>query len=158
MRLIKHLFSLLLLSLAIGCGGEAAPSFSGTWDGSFTRLNNACPFSVNQDINPLFPMTISVSDSDVFTVVAVNGDSAVGGQGQGESISFLASSPKFGNYGNTGSYTCQEIVSEIGFLSIGTDKANATLTIKFNDCSSSSDSKSVTCGATYFGDAVRVSN
>jgi hypothetical protein len=157
MRAVK----LLLLSLLIlpsGCGGDAAPSFDGVWDGSYSTLTNSCPFTVAQDINPLFPMTVSVDGNDVFTVVAVNGDTAVGGQGQGESISFLAQSSEFGEYGSIAPYTCQSIVSEVGLLSIGEDKAKATLTIKFTDCSSSaSDTSLTTCGATYFGDATRTS-
>ncbi|MFN5062301.1 MAG: hypothetical protein ACK5GN_05590 [Pseudomonadota bacterium] len=159
-RPARSVLALCVLSsfVCLGCGGEGAPSFGGVWEGSYDRLTNTCPFTVVEDINPLFPMTVSVDANDVFTVVAVNGERAVGGQGQGESISFLAKSDKFGNYGSIAPYACESIVSEVGFLSAGTDKADATLTIKFNNCASpGADSKKVTCGATYFGDAVRVS-
>ena len=155
---MRHLgFIAIVSALLTACGGDAAPNFAGEWSGSFTRLTNACPFSVNQDVNPLFPMSVSVEDNDVFTVRAVTGETAIGGQGQGESISFLASSPNFGNYGSITPYTCKTIVSEIGFLSIGEDKAKVDLTIKFNDCATAAAPTKITsCGVTYFADGVRV--
>jgi hypothetical protein len=103
-------------------------------------------------------MTVSVDENEVYTVVAVTGERAIGGQGQGESGGFLAKSPQFGNYGSTGAYTCDTIESEVGYLTMGDDKADVTVTIKFTDCSSpGTGDKKTTCGATYFGDAVRVS-
>jgi hypothetical protein len=103
-------------------------------------------------------MTVTVDVNDVFTIVAVTGDRAVGGQGQGESGSFLAKSPRFGNYGSINPYSCKTIESEVGYLSRGEDKADVTVTVKFTDCSSpGSGDRLITCGATYFGDAVRVS-
>lgn len=155
---MRHFGFIAIVSVLLtACGGDAAPNFAGEWSGSFTRSTNACPFSVNEDVNPLFPMSVSVDVNDVFTVRAVTGETATGGQGQGESISFLASSPKFGNYGSTGQYTCQKILSEIGFLSVGEDKAKVDLVIKFTDCATAdAPTKITSCGVTYFGDGVRV--
>lgn len=140
------------------CGGESAPSFTGTWSGSFTTLSNGCPFTVAQDINPLFPMTVSVDDADTFTVVAVNGDTAVGTQGDGETVSFLASSAQFGRYGAITPYSCKKVVSELGYLSVGADKARVILTIQFTECTTTADTqkRATSCAATYFGDATRV--
>jgi hypothetical protein len=147
--------AITVLSIA-GCGGSAAPSFSGTWSGAFTKLDNTCPFPVAKDINPLFPMTVSVDDNDVYTVVAVTGETAIGGQGVGESISFLAKSSHFGNYGSIAPYTCASISSEIGFLSTGDNSATASLVVKFTDCTKpDSPTKKTSCGATYFGEATR---
>lgn len=158
MTIQKHLLQLSLACGLLACGGGDTPDFQGTWSGSFTKLTNSCPFSVAGDINPLFPMTVSVDVNDVFTVVAVTGEQAVGGQGQGESGSFLAKSARFGNYGSISPYSCESIESEVGYLSMGDDKADVTLTIKFTDCTSpSTGDRKTTCGATYFGDAVRVS-
>jgi hypothetical protein len=163
MAIQKHLLQIsLICGLSIcglsACGGGDTPSFQGVWSGSFTTLSNSCPFSVAADINPLFPMTVSVDDNEVYTVVAVTGEQAVGGQGQGQSGGFLARSTKFGNYGSIAPYTCDTIESEVGYLTMGDDKADVTVTIKFTDCSSpDSGDKKTTCGATYFGDAVRVS-
>ncbi len=151
----KCLFYVVAPFLLSGCGSDSV-SFDGTWSGSFTTLTNSCPFGVAQDINPLFPMTVSVDANDVFTVVAVTGEKATGGQGQGESGSFLAISNKFGNYGSIAPYTCESIVSEVGFLDAGDNKADVSLTIKFNNCKTpGSSDKLLTCGATYFADAVR---
>ena len=150
----KVILNLILVSAIAGCGGDTT-SFPGNWSGSFTSLTNTCPFSVNEDINPIFPVNVSVDENDVFTVIAVTGEKAVGGQGSGESISFLAKSSKFGNYGSIAPYSCKEILSEFGLLTAGNNQAKATLTIKFNECSTPNSTKVITCGATYFGDAVR---
>jgi hypothetical protein len=140
------------------CGGDSAPSFAGTWSGSFSTLSNGCPFTVAQDINPLFPMAVTVDDADTFTVVAVNGDTAVGKQGDGETVSFLASSAQFGRYGAITPYSCKKVVSELGYLSVGTDKARVILTIQFTECTTTADpeKRASSCAATYFGDAARV--
>lgn len=147
----------VLLSCALfGCGGGSAPNFEGTWDGSFTSLTNNCPFPVAPDINPLFPMTVSVDENDVFTVVAVDGSTATGGQGPGETISFLAQSPAFGEYGSIAPYTCASIISGVGYLTEGDNNARVTVTITFTDCVSPDSSQDeFTCGAIYYGDATR---
>ena len=154
---MKNVSAFLILCLSLlGCGGSAAPSFEGVWNGSFTRVQNNCPFSVATNINPLFPMIISVDQNETFTVVAVDGSVAVGGQGNGETISFLAKSSSFGKYGSTTPYTCQSSKSEVGYLSEGDDKATVTLTISFTGCGTSDTSrKPISCGAIYYGEATR---
>jgi hypothetical protein len=147
---------ILFFAALVGCGGSAAPTFDGVWNGSFTSLQNDCPFSVAEDVNPLFPMTVSVDENDVFTVVAVDGSTATGGQGPGETISFLAQAPKFGSYGSIAPYTCSSIQSGVGYLTQGDNQAKVTLTITFTDCNTpGSTSSAVTCGAIYYGDATR---
>jgi hypothetical protein len=157
----RHLFTstLCLTATALSsCGGESAPSFAGTWSGSFTTRSNGCPFSVAEDINPLFPMTVTVDEADIFTVVAVNGDTAAGKQGDGETVSFLASSAQFGRYGSITPYSCKKVVSELGYLSVGTDLARVILTVQFTECTTSADpqKRATSCAATYFGEATRV--
>lgn len=99
-------------------------------------------------------MTVSVDADNVYTVVAVDGSTAVGGQGTGETISFLAQSSAFGKYGSIAPYTCASAVTTVGFLDAGDDRARVTLTITFTKCvAAGSTSKAVTCGATYYGDA-----
>lgn len=151
----KYAFLLLPALSLLGCGSDAI-TFAGEWSGSFTRLKNGCPFTVVQDINPLFPMSISVDDSDTFNVVAVNGDTAAGQQGRGESISFVARGDKFGSHGPTDPYTCASIVAEVGYLAIGNDQAEVTVTHYFTDCATPSSSNSlVSCAVTYYGNAQR---
>jgi len=141
----------------IACGGGEDPDFAGTWTGSYTSLNNNCPFSVDSDINPLFPMTVTVDANNVFTVRAVDGSVAVGGQGQGESISFLATSPVFGNYGSISPYVCASSLSTVGYLDVGDNKADVTLTVEFSDCVApgDSDDDDFDCAAIYYGNAVK---
>lgn len=144
------------MAAVAGCGSDA-PTFAGTWDGSFTSLQNDCPFSVAKDINPLFPQVVSIDDKHVFTVEAVDGSVATGGQGYGESISFLANSSKFGNYGSIAPYSCQSSSSAIGYLGIGDDQAKVTLTISFTNCTKAgSSAAAVSCAVIYFGEAERV--
>ena len=151
----KLSFVLLLVGAVLGCC-DISSDFAWTWNGSFTSLKNACPFSVNSDINPLFPMNISIDSNDVFTVVAVDGSTATGGQGAGETISFLAQAPVFGNWGSIAPYSCSSTLSQVGYLANGSDKAQVTLTINFNSCNTPGSSASaVTCVATYYGDATR---
>jgi hypothetical protein len=143
----KYLIALILCVNLGACGGGNSPSFAGVWSGSYstTNVQNDCPFSVNTDVNPLFPMTVSIDANDVFTVVAVDGSVATGGQGEGEDISFLAQ------------YTCESVVSGVGYLAIGDDQAKVTLTVTFTNCTSPSTTDDlVTCAASYFGDAQRV--
>jgi hypothetical protein len=155
----KYLFALIICVNLVACGGGSSPTFAGVWSGSYstTNVQNDCPFSVATDVNPLFPMTVSVDANDVFTVVAVDGSVAIGGQGQGEDISFLAQSSKFGNYGSIAPYTCESVVSGVGYLAIGDDQAKVTLTVTFTNCTSPSTTDDpVTCAAIYFGDAQRI--
>jgi hypothetical protein len=96
-------------------------------------------------------MTVSVDANDVFTVVAVDGSVAVGGQGQGEDISFL------GNYGSIAPYTCESVISGVGYLTIGSDQAKVTLTIGFTNCTTPTTTDNpVSCSVLYRGDAQRV--
>ena len=144
------------MAAVAGCGGSSAPDFAGTWDGSFTSLQNDCPFSVAQDINPLFPQVVSI-DQDVFTVEAVDGSIATGGQGYGETISFLANADTFGNYGSIAPYTCESSSSAIGYLAIGDNNADVTLTISFTNCTEAgSSAAAISCAVIYFGEAQRV--
>ena len=158
---MKKYLSTLGLSLALlGCGGGDSPDFAGVWNGSFNTasLQNDCPFGLRSDINPLFPMTVSV-DNGVYTVVNVAGQVATGGQGQGEDISFLAQAPVFGNYGSIAPYTCESVLAEVGFLTAGDTQAQVTMTYQFTNCTApgteyDSDNP-VSCGAVYFGDATK---
>lgn len=151
----KHALVILFAGCFLGCG-DSSSDFAGTWNGSFTSFKNACPFSVDSDINPLFPMNISIDTHDVFTVVAVDGSTATGGQGPGETISFLAQAPVFGNWGSIAPYSCSSTLSQVGYLENGSDKAQVTLTINFNSCNTpGSTDSAVTCAVTYYGDATR---
>jgi hypothetical protein len=156
---MKKYLSTLCLSLALlGCGGGDSPDFAGVWNGSFTSLQNDCPFALSSNINPVFRMTVSV-DNGVYTVVNVRGEVATGGQGQGEDISFLAQAPVFGNYGSIAPYTCEGVVAGIGFLTAGDTQAQVTMTYQFTNCTApgteyDSDNP-VSCGAVYFGDATK---
>ena len=155
----RYLLALTLGVALASCGGGSSPSFAGVWSGSYstTDVQNDCPFSVRTDINPLFPMTVSVDANDVFTVVAVDGSVAVGGQGQGEDISFLAEAPVFGNYGSIAPYTCETVISGVGYLTIGSDQAKVTLTIGFTNCTTPTTTDNpVSCSVLYRGDAQRV--
>lgn len=151
-----QLLALLVICPLFGCGGSSAPDFEGVWNGSFTTLLNHCPFPVASDINPLFPMTVSVDENDNYTVVAVDGSIATGGQGQGETISFLAKADHFGNYGSIAPYTCTSSRSEVGYLTEGDNKAKVTLTVYFTGCTTPSSSKKpLNCDAIYYGEATR---
>ena len=153
---MRHIALILGFLGLVGCG-SGSTSFDGVWDGSYTSLINNCPFSVNQDINPLFPMTVSIDANNVYTVTAVDGSVATGGQGLGEGISFAAQSPTFGDYGSIAPYTCESILSEVGYLADGEDKAKVTLTVYFTTCSTPSTTETpVTCGVIYYGAADRI--
>lgn len=152
---------LSLCYLLIGCGGSGGdPDFAGTWTGSYTSLNNNCPFPVAADINPLFPMTVTIDSSNVYTVTAVDGSVAVGGQGQGESISFLANAAVFGNYGSIAPYVCASSLSTVGYLDAGENSAKVTLTVEFSDCVAPGDSEDdeFDCAVIYYGNATKVSS
>ncbi|MEY4667391.1 MAG: hypothetical protein RL518_90 [Pseudomonadota bacterium] len=155
----RYLVSLFFALSLLGCGGGDSPDFAGVWTGSYTSLQNDCPFDVRSDINPLFPMTVSIDQNSVYTVVAVDGSVATGGQGQGEDISFLAQASKFGNYGSISPYTCESVVAEVGYLSVGENAARVTMTYKFTNCSApgtdNDEDNPVSCGAVYFGDATK---
>jgi hypothetical protein len=156
----KYLLTLSCALALLGCGGGDSPDFAGVWNGSFntSSLQNDCPFALRQDINPLFPMSVSI-DNGVYTVVNVAGQVAIGGQGQGEDISFLAQAPVFGNYGSIAPYTCESVLAEVGFLTAGDTQAQVTMTYQFTNCTApgteyDSDNP-VSCGAVYFGDATK---
>jgi hypothetical protein len=155
----KYLTTLCLALSLFGCGGGDSPDFSGVWNGSYTSLQNDCPFGLRSDINPLFPMTVSVDQNSVFTVVNVRGEVATGGQGEGEDISFLAEAPVFGDYGSIAPYTCESVLAGVGFLTAGASQAQVTMTYQFTNCTApgteyDSDNP-VSCGAVYFGDATK---
>ncbi len=148
----------LLIAAVVGCGSDA-PTFAGTWDGSFTTIQNDCPFSTAapQEINPLFPQVVTIDSSDVFTVVAIDGSVATGGQGDGETISFLANAATFGDYGSTAPYSCESSSAAVGYLGIGDDKAEVTLTYTFTNCTEAgSTNAAISCGVIYFADAERI--
>lgn len=149
---MRNLFVIFSLALGVaGCGGDA-PTFAGVWDGSFTTLDNGCPFSVISDINPLFPMTVTVDENDVFKVVTVDGNVATGGQGDGETISFLATFQKFDRYGSISPYTCDSTETQVGYLTQGSSKAEVTITSYFNNCNTpDSTSEAISCAAIYYG-------
>jgi hypothetical protein len=155
----KYILPLSFAFSLLGCGGGDSPDFAGVWNGSYTSLQNDCPFNVRSDVNPLFPMTVSIDQNSVFTVVAVDGSVATGGQGQGEDISFLAQAPVFGNYGSISPFTCESVVAEVGYLSVGENKARVTMTYTFTNCTAPGtdydDDNAVSCGAVYFGDATK---
>lgn len=143
-----------------GCGGGSDPDFSGTWTGSYTSYVNNCEFTVASDVNPIFPMTVSVDSSKVYTVTAVDGSVATGGQGDGEVISFLASAPVFGNYGSIAPYSCASTLSTVGYLDAGDNKARVTLTVEFTDCVAPGETEDdqFDCSVIYYGDATKVSS
>jgi hypothetical protein len=152
----RHLPLLATICALVSCGGTAT-SFGGVWGGSFTAFTNDCPFPAKSNINPLFPLTVSIDENDVYTVRAVDGSVATGGQGSGETISFLTQAPTFGNFGSIAPYTCETAISYIGFIEKGTDKATVTLQYKFTNCQvdGSSDTTDV-CSAVYTAEATRI--
>ena len=155
----KYLVPLSFALTLLGCGGGDSPDFAGVWNGSYTSLQNDCPFAVRSTVDPLFPMTVSIDQNNVFTVVAVDGSVATGGQGEGEDISFLAQAPVFGNYGSIAPYTCESVLAQVGYLSVGDSQARVTMTYQFTNCTApgteyDSDSP-VSCGVVYFGDATK---
>lgn len=146
----------LLCCFLLSCGGTAA-DFAGVWQGSFVRLTNSCQFPVAADINPLFPLTVTIDENEVYTVQAVDGSRAVGGQGSGETSSFLASAPVFGDYGPIAPYNCESVLSSVGFLDRGTDKATVTLKISFSKCRpAGSTSSPRNCAAIYSSESERI--
>lgn len=152
--MLKQFSALLFLGLVSGCGADSV-SFEGTWNGSFTTLNNQCSFSVSQDINPLFPMQVSISGDQVYTVTAVDGSTAIGGQGDGETVSFTASAPTFGKFHSTNTFRCSSTSAIVGFLTTGDSSANVSLTYSFVDCTDVSGARQQDCAATYFAEAVK---
>jgi len=152
----KYLLIAGLSFSLLGCGNDSV-SFDGVWSGSFNKLQNNCPFSVAPNVNPLFPMTVREDSDKVFTVVAADGSTAVGGQGDGETISFLASAKVFGDFGSIAPYTCESSSSTVGYLDAGDGKALVTVTIFFTNCTSPTDTNTVpNCAAIYFGEANRI--
>lgn len=154
-----QLFVIFVIAL-VGCGGSSneKPDFAGVWTGSYstTSIQNGCPFTVNNDINAVFPMTVSIDANNVFTVVGGEGSVAVGGQGEGEVISFIASAPTFGNFGTTAPYTCATALATVGYLDAGTDKARVTMTYEFTDCAQAGSDDLISCGVIYYGEADKV--
>lgn len=152
---MKKLFPLLLCLVICGCGSDSS-SFSGTWDATFTNLDNDCPFTVVDNLDPLFPMTVTEDENGVFTVVAANGDVAVGGQGEGESISFSATSGRFGDFGSILPFACSSL-STIGFLANGDDEAKISLVISFTACAGPEAASPVDdCHAAYRWDGRKI--
>ncbi len=152
---LLSIFIVLLLFICGGCGGDAV-DFTGTWDGSITKLDNDCPFTVNQNLGTIFPMQITEDSAGVFTVAAANGDVAVGGQGPGESISFTAKSNSFGSYGSSAPYVCTVSPYTVGYLTQEDNTARVHISVTFSNCAVSGQSASVSsCGITYSGDATR---
>ena len=130
--------------------------FSGTWDGSFTSLDNSCPFTVNPNPGNLFPMNVSVASNGVYTVLAANGDTATGGQGEGETISFTATSQQFGNVGSTAPYVCATAPNYVGYLEQGDNQAIVNVYTIFTNCTQPGNSNTIsTCTALYSGNATK---
>jgi len=100
--------------------------------------------------------TVSIDANNVFTVVGGEGSVAVGGQGEGEVISFIASAPTFGNFGTTAPYTCATALATVGYLDAGTDKARVTMTYEFTDCAQAGSDDLISCGVIYYGEADKV--
>ncbi len=150
-------FGLVLSVFLVSCGSSSTPDFSGTWDGTLADLDNNCPFLAAPNLNNLFPMTVSEDASGVITVSAANGDVAVGGHGDGETISFTATAAQFGNYGTTFPYRCETSLSKVGFLDQDDNLANVSVTIVFNNCVlvDGSDTEE-SCALIYRGQATKL--
>ena len=154
---VKAVFGYAILSsLLISCGSSSAHDFIGTWDGKLSDLTNNCPFTTASELNNLFPMTVTEGENAVITVQGANGDVATGGQGIGETISFSASSPQFGDYGTTLPFICDPSLSTVAYLTKTDTEADVSVTITFQNCSSDGGQTVVSnCSQVYRGDAVR---
>jgi hypothetical protein len=156
MNIIKHLLVMTSFCLILNsCGSSDETSFSGTWNGSFTELNSECPFTLNQNLGVLFPMTISDDGQNNFTVRAANGDIATGGQGIGEVISFTARANNFGNFGSTAPYNCTTEPEPyiVSYLGLDDTTADVAVSISFTNCTVDGGS-TISCSAYYSGTAV----
>ena len=152
---MRSFIALLLTLILAGCGGGDPPYFPGEWQGTFSDISNQCPFSVREEMNELYPMTISEAGDGTLTVVANDGSIAVGRRGDGESISFSAESAVFGDYGEIAPYLCTSS-ARIGYLGAGDDQARVSLVILFLGCSDPVEpDESFDCAVTYSGDAVK---
>jgi hypothetical protein len=146
---------LFVLSLSlIACGGDQS-SFSGTWAGLFTSLDNNCPFPLADNVNSLFPMVVAIDSDDTFVVNGADGSTAVGGQGEGENISFTAEAAVFGDYGSVLPYVCTSTAS-VGFLTNGDSEAKITVTYSFSDCVTPDSSETIDCFARYYGEGTKL--
>lgn len=150
------LLSIFLLSLVLAaCGSSDEPNFSGTWDGSFTRFDNSCPFPVNSNLGSVFPMVVNEDAAGVVTVLAANGDLATGGQGVGETISFTANSSSFGSFGTTAPYVCTASPYTLGYVEQGDNKADVTTYVTFTNCTVAGGSSTTSCSVLYSGSATK---
>ncbi len=153
----RYLLIFVTICALTSCGGTET-YFGGTWTGSFTPLTNNCPFQLKTEINPLFPLTVSIDENDIYTVEAFDGSVATGGQGSGETNSFLTQAPRFGDYGSLGSFTCEKSTASVGFIEKGSDKATVTLQYKFTNCKSAgSDRTTRVCSTVYSAEATKIS-
>jgi hypothetical protein len=154
---MKRLIAILAVTWTFtGCGGTET-YFGGTWSGSFAPLTNNCPFQLKSDINPLFPITVSIDENDNYTVIAIDGSIANGGQGSGETNSFLAKASRFGDYGTSSPFDCESSTASVGFIEKGANNATVTLQYKFTNCRSAGTSKATkVCSTVYSAEATRI--
>jgi hypothetical protein len=152
-----RLFSCLLLAgVALSSCSSSPQEFSGVWDGRLADLDNNCPFIAVPNLNELFPMTVSEDELGVIHVQAATGERAVGGQGDGETISFVATSPAFGDYDPARSYPCGPSISQVGFITQGDDEAHVSVVISFNSCAAGDGSGTlISCYLSYRGEATK---
>lgn len=152
-----YLLGVLIVFVVVlnGCGSDSI-DFNGTWEGSLTRLDNRCPFTVNQNLGAIFPMQVNEDAAGVITVTAANGDIATGGQGLGETISFEAKGNSFGSYGSSAPYSCTVSPFTVGYLTQGDNSASVNIFVTFKNCTVPGQTATVSsCSITYSGDATR---
>jgi hypothetical protein len=152
--IMKTLLPFVLILSLLACGGDQT-SFSGTWAGALTSLENNCPFPVAANVNSLFPMVVAIDSDDTFVVTGADGSTAVGGQGEGESISFTAEAAVFGDFGSILPFVCPS-TAIVGFLSNGDSEAKITVTYSFTDCVTPDSSETTDCFARYYVDGTKL--
>ena len=145
---MKSLVLLILASILVSCG-SSSPTFTAVWSGTFEDLDDNCPFALNANVDALFPLTVNEAADGTFTIIAADGTTAVGGQGDGEEISFSANAPYFGDYGSILPYVCTA-TARVAFLSVGETKSEIAIVQMFNDCVVPTSTQVTDCFATYY--------
>lgn len=151
---MKKLLPFLVFAAMTGCGSEEV-SFDGVWSGTSVDFRNECPFPVAENLDSLFPLTVSEDESGTFTVTASDGSVAVGRQGERELISFRATAPTFGDFGSIAPYQCTPL-SSVGFLTAGGSEAKISVSILFDNCTLPGSTDDVDeCSVIYRWDGIK---
>jgi len=111
---------------------------------------------LRENLNSLFPMTVSEDANGIFTVDGAEGSRATGQQGDGEEISFTASAPFFGDVGPILPFVC-DATSTVSFLTTGSSESKIAVVVSFTNCTNLTETDSVDdCSATYRWDGAKL--